>query len=87
LLVLTRKSGDGIRIGDGILVTVLEVRGKQVKIGITAPQDLAVHRDEVYRMIRDQNEMASGAGGLDVGGVKDAWLKLIEEKGSKKDED
>jgi len=87
MLVLTRKSGDGIRIGEGILVTVLEVRGKQVKIGITAPQDLSVHRDEVYRMIREQNEMASDAGHLGVGDVKDAWLKLIREKGSKKDED
>lgn len=87
MLVLTRKSGDGIRIGDGILVTVLEVRGKQVKIGITAPQDLSVHRDEVYRMIREQNEMASDTGGPDVLDVKDAWLKLMQEKGSKKDED
>jgi len=83
MLVLTRKSGDGIRIGEGILVTVLEVRGKQVKIGITAPQDLSVHRDEVYRMIREQNEMASLSDGMDVTGVKEAWRTLNEAEGIK----
>ena len=83
MLVLTRKSGDGIRIGDSIVVTVLEVRGKQVKLGITAPADLSVHRDEIYRMIREQNEMASLSDGMDVTGVKEAWRTLNEAKGIK----
>lgn len=80
MLVLTRKSGDGIRIGDAVVVTVLEVRGKQVKLGITAPSDLSVHRDEIYRMIREQNEMASLSDGMDVRGVKEAWRTLNQEK-------
>lgn len=84
MLVLTRKSGDGIRIGDAVVVTVLEVRGKQVKLGITAPADLSVHRDEIYRMIREQNEMASLSDGMDVRGVKETWRTLNQEKGIKR---
>ncbi|MEO6713117.1 MAG: carbon storage regulator CsrA [Mycobacteriales bacterium] len=48
MLVLTRKSNQSIVIGDDIVVTVLEVRGDQIRLGITAPRDVAVHREEVW---------------------------------------
>ncbi|MEE9464413.1 MAG: carbon storage regulator CsrA, partial [Candidatus Neomarinimicrobiota bacterium] len=48
MLVLTRKSGESIRIGDGIIVTVLEQSGGQVKVGITAPPHVPIHREEIY---------------------------------------
>jgi len=58
LLVLTRRVGDATIIGGDIVVTVLEVRHDQVRIGIDAPRDVAVHREEVYRQLVAQNEAA-----------------------------
>ncbi len=52
MLVLTRKLGETIRIGDLVKVTVLEVRAGQVKLGIEAPSDVKVHREEVYSRIQ-----------------------------------
>jgi len=63
VLVLTRKTGDSIVIGTDVVVTVLEVRNDQVRIGITAPRSVAVHREEVYRQIAAEN--ASAASGAD----------------------
>ena len=54
MLMLTRSTDETISIGDGIEVTVLNVNGNQVKIGITAPQEIPVHREEVYQRIRDE---------------------------------
>lgn len=57
MLVLTRKLGEDIRIGDDITVKVLEVRSGQVKLGITAPRKVAVHRAEIYdRVLRERGE-------------------------------
>lgn len=52
-LVLTRKPGQKIRIGDDIVITLLGVRGNQYKVGIEAPKSVAVHREEVWRAIQD----------------------------------
>jgi carbon storage regulator len=59
MLVLTRKLHQSIVIGDGIEVVVLEVRGEQVRIGIKAPKDVAVHRKEIYDQIQDENRSAA----------------------------
>lgn len=56
MLVLTRRVGDSIIIGDDIVVTVLEVRSDQVRIGIEAPREVSVHREEVYRQMVEQTE-------------------------------
>jgi len=58
LLVLTRRVGDATIIAGEIVVTVLEVRNDQVRIGIDAPRDVSVHREEVYRQLVAQNEAA-----------------------------
>lgn len=55
MLILTRKVGESLLIGDDIAITVLSVRGNQVKIGINAPKDVSVHREEIYQRIK-QNE-------------------------------
>ncbi|MFC1484264.1 carbon storage regulator CsrA [Candidatus Neomarinimicrobiota bacterium] len=55
MLVLTRKAGESIRVGDGIILTVLECAGKYVRVGITAPPQLPVHREEVYLRIKEEN--------------------------------
>jgi len=59
MLVLTRKLHQSIVIGDGIEIVVLEVRGEQVRIGIKAPKDVAVHRKEVYEQIADETKSSS----------------------------
>lgn len=59
MLVLTRKLGQSIVIGDEIEVVVLEVRGEQVRVGIRAPKNVAVHRKEIYDQIQDENRSAS----------------------------
>ncbi len=52
MLILTRRVGEAIRIGDEIAVTVLGVKGNQVRMGFSAPKDVAVHREEVFVRIR-----------------------------------
>jgi flagellar assembly factor FliW len=59
LLILTRRVGEGIHIGDGIRVVVLEVRGKQFRLGIEAPPDVVVLRDEVFQRLTKENLLAS----------------------------
>jgi carbon storage regulator len=59
MLVLTRKIHQSIVIGDGIEVVVLEVRGEQVRLGIRAPKDVAVHRKEIYDQILVENKGAA----------------------------
>jgi len=61
LLVLTRKVGQSIVIGDEIEVVVLEVRGEQVRVGIRAPKTVSVHRKEVYEQIAEEARPASAA--------------------------
>lgn len=58
MLVLTRRVGESIVIGNDIVVTVLEVRGDQVRIGVDAPRSLAVHREEVYAQVQRENAAA-----------------------------
>lgn len=55
MLILTRKLGESIKIGNDIKISLLEIKGKQVKVGIEAPIDVAVHRDEIYNLIREHN--------------------------------
>lgn len=59
MLVLTRKVNQSIVIGNEIEVVVLEVRGEQVRIGIRAPRDVAVHRKEIFEQIQEENVSAS----------------------------
>ncbi len=55
MLILTRKSGEGIAIGDDILITVLSIQGKQVKLGVSAPERISVYREEIFRRIKQEN--------------------------------
>jgi carbon storage regulator len=59
MLVLTRKSGEAINVGDEITVTVLEIKGNQVRLGIQAPLTIAIHRKELYEKIKIENLTSS----------------------------
>ncbi|MFN7781689.1 MAG: carbon storage regulator CsrA [Lysobacterales bacterium] len=61
MLILTRRVGETLMIGDSITVTVLGVKGNQVRIGIGAPKDVAVHREEIYQRIRSESADGSKA--------------------------
>jgi carbon storage regulator (csrA) len=56
MLILTRRVGETLMIGDEVTVTVLGVKGNQVRIGINAPKTVAVHREEIYQRIKGENE-------------------------------
>jgi carbon storage regulator len=59
MLILTRKLGERITIGDDISVTLLEIKGSQVRLGIEAPKGISIYRQEIYERIRQQNLSAS----------------------------
>jgi carbon storage regulator len=59
MLVLTRRSGESVMIGDDVVITVLEVRGEVVRLGIRAPRDIQVHREEIYLELQAANLQAA----------------------------
>jgi carbon storage regulator len=76
MLVLGRRTGENIRIGDDIKVTVLEVRGGQIKLGIEAPLSVQVHREEIYERIQRQNRKAAGTEPADLADAARALRKV-----------
>ena len=56
MLILTRKPGESITIGDDIKIQVIEIKGKQVRLGIDAPKSYVIHREEVYIRIQEENK-------------------------------
>jgi carbon storage regulator len=58
MLILTRRVGETLMVGDDVTVTVLGVKGNQVRIGVNAPKDIAVHREEIYERIKKEQAAA-----------------------------
>lgn len=73
MLVLTRKLGESIAIDDHIKIVVVQIKGKQVRLGIKAPKETKIHREEVYKAIQDQNTEASQA---DLNSISDLASEL-----------
>ncbi len=78
MLVLTRKRNESIMIGDSVEVSVIEVKGDQVKLGIKAPKDIKVHRKEVYLAIQKENIDASKSSVEKIGDIGDFFEKKKE---------
>ena len=73
MLILTRKLGESITIGDDIKITFLETKGKQVRIGIDAPPHILVHREEIFNLIMEQNIQAAKAAGIEQDTLPGIW--------------
>jgi len=88
MLILTRRSGESIKIGDDITISVIDVRGHQVRLGIEAPRDVVVHREEIYDLIQDQNRLAAAQSPDTLNTLKSLWNSRksgpADEKGKEK---
>jgi carbon storage regulator len=92
MLVLTRKPGQSIHVGDDIKITLKEIKGNQVRVGIEAPSSVKIYREEIYQQILEENQSAAALSAevpADLGDVAKAWqegkphaLASIKPKGS-----
>ena len=73
MLILSRRPGESLHIGDNITITVFGVSGKQVKLGIVVPETLAVYREEVYQRVKEENTQALAADEQDLLAAAALW--------------
>lgn len=81
MLVLTRKLGESITIGDQIRITVVAMKGNQVKLGIEAPSHTKVHREEIYAKIIEENKHAAATSYQDASSLGDFWRQQVSKTG------
>ena len=73
MLILTRRPGESLFLGEDIKITVLSMQGKQIKLGITVPSDTTVYREEVYLRVREQNKLALETSDADLLAATELW--------------
>ncbi len=71
MLVLTRKVGESINIGDNIKISIMDVKGRSVRVGVEAPRSMSIHREEIYSKIQEENKLASSWQKVDMTSLKD----------------
>jgi carbon storage regulator len=79
MLVLTRKLGESIAIDDDIKIVVVQIKGKQVRLGIKAPKDTRIHREEVYLAIQKANQEAAQSTDADLSKLGDEFIEVEAE--------
>ena len=83
MLALSRKKGEALMINNDIEITILEIKGEQVKIGISAPKEVPVYRKEVYIQIQEANKAASDTSGVEQLAnllMKESWTSMFLRK-------
>lgn len=75
MLILTRKPGESLYLGDNIKLKILNIQGKQIKIGLEVPDDMTVYREEVYLKIKEQNRQALETSQQDLLAAATLWLE------------
>lgn len=75
MLVLTRKPGESLRLGDDIRITVVEIDGSNIKLGIDAPRSVSIYREEVYQRIKEENQAAVAKTEVDLGSLQQLFGK------------
>ena len=75
MLILSRRAGESIYLDDNIKITILEVQGKKIRLGLDVPEDMTVYREEVYLRIREQNRLALQSSQSDLLAVANLWKK------------
>jgi len=83
MLVLSRKRDESIIIGDDVVITVVDIKGEQVKIGVSAPKNVSIHRKEVYEAIQEENKAASKTKAQNLSGLINVIQKrklIVSEK-------
>lgn len=83
MLVLTRKLGESININENIKITVIDIKGNQVRIGIEAPKEFSIHREEIYNRIKEENIFAASESPINVSYLTRMWKNI--EKRRRKD--
>ena len=83
MLILTRKLGERINIGDDIVITLVEIKGTQVKLGIDAPKSIGIHRHEIYERIRKANLESSDVRDADLVGAVALLQDISSEREGK----
>ncbi len=83
MLILTRKLGERINIGDDIVITLVEIKGAQVKLGIDAPKSIGIHRHEIYERIRKANLESSDVRDADLAGAAALLQNISSEREGK----
>lgn len=80
MLILTRKAGESLQLGDDVTITVLGVQGRQVKLGINVPGDMMVYREEVYLRIKEENRQALATEKDDLLAAARLWQTSAKKK-------
>ena len=80
MLILTRKVGESIMVGDHIRVVVVDVKGRQVRVGVDAPEDTKIYRGEIFEKIQEENARASRVDAKELKNAVDLWSRVRTER-------